>query len=59
MSFILLICLGKLFGLHIQVLVNYLSHEKPERSTCPVNSFESENFLIIGLARRVSEIMKR
>lgn len=31
MSFILLISLGKLFGCHIQMLVNYLSHEKPER----------------------------
>lgn len=31
MSFISLISLGKLFGFHIQVLANYLSHEKTER----------------------------
>lgn len=56
MSFISLISLGKPFGFYIQVLVNYLSHEKTERSKCPINLFEPENFLIIGLARRISEI---
>lgn len=31
MSLVLLISLGKPFGFHTQVLVNYLSHEKTER----------------------------
>lgn len=56
MSFTSLISLGKQFEFHVQVLANYLSHEKTERSMCPINSFESENFLIIGLAGRVSEV---
>lgn len=55
MTFISLISLGKLFGFYIQVLANYLNLEKTERSKHPINSFESEYFLIIGLARRIRD----